>query len=247
VPCVRHRRRRTAASSPRGAALAARLTPSHLTALAPECRAILPRLGERCWNGDFYLAGSAALALYLGHRQVSSLDLMSLANRLAPQERRDLLADLLEGFPGARVETARDGYLAVVLPGAIALRFYYYPYPLIEPLQEPALESNLTVASPVDLGLMKLGAIISRGSRRDFVDLYLLCRELPLETLFERAADKFGHVGDFPLQAMKGLADTAAAAGEPMPALVTDLAWSEVERWITATAQAAGRELVAAP
>jgi hypothetical protein len=168
---------------------------------------------------------------------------MSLANRLAPQERRDLLADLLEGFPGARVETARDGYLAVLLPGAIALRFYYYPYPLIEPLEE----AGLAVASPVDLGLMKLGAIISRGSRRDFVDLYLLCRELPLETLLERAVEKFGHVGDFPLQALKGLADTEAAAGEPMPALVTELPWSEVDRWITGVVQAAGRELLATP
>lgn len=88
---------------------------------------------------------------------------MSLANRLAPQERRDLLADLLQMAPGARVVTARDGYLALVLPGEVALRFYYYPYPLIEPLAG----DGLAVASAVDLGLMKLGAIISRGSKRD--------------------------------------------------------------------------------
>ena len=165
---------------------------------------------------------------------------MSLANRLAPQERRDLLADLLAMAPGARVETARDGYLALVLPGALALRFYYYPYPLVEPLAG----ETLAVASAVDLGLMKLGAIISRGSKRDFVDLHLLCRELPLALLLERAADKFGHVGDFTLQAMKGLADTAAAAGEPMPGLTVDLRWDEVEAWITGEVEAAGRELL---
>lgn len=168
------------------------------------------------------------------------LDLMSLANRLAPQERRDLLADLLQLAPEARVVTARDGYLALVLPGEIALRFYYYPYPLIEPLGG----ESLAVASALDLGLMKLGAIISRGSRRDFVDLYLLCRELPLEELLARAPEKFGHVGDFALQAMKGLADTAAAAGEPMPALDQALAWDEVERWISGAVEAAGRELL---
>jgi hypothetical protein len=205
------------------------------------------------------------LALYLGHRKVSGLDLMSLANRLAPQERRDLLADLLACSPEARVETARDGYLALVLPGDVALRFYSYPYPLVEPLADlPGLSDNpdiggggtaagagadsaLTVASPVDLGLMKLGAIISRGGRRDFVDLYLLCREIPLDDLLARAAEKFGHVGDFPLQAMKGLADTALVAGEPMPALVEPLAWAEVERWITLAVESAGRELLAAP
>ncbi|MEO7794711.1 MAG: nucleotidyl transferase AbiEii/AbiGii toxin family protein [Thermoanaerobaculia bacterium] len=241
-PCSRSRR--AGGPSPRGAALAARLTPAHLEALAPECRALLPQLGGRAWSDDFYLAGSAALALYLGHRQVSALDLMSLSNRLAPQERRDLLADLLAMAPGTRVETARDGYLALTLPGAIALRFYYYPYPVIEPL-EPFQGDAVAVASPVDLGLMKLGAIISRGSRRDFVDLHLLCRVLPLDELLQRAAEKFGHVADFPLQAMKGLADTAAAAGEPMPPLAFELRWEEVESWITAEVQAAGRELLA--
>lgn len=168
---------------------------------------------------------------------------MSPANRLAPQERRDLLADLLEMAPGARVETARDGYLALRLPDTVALRFYYYPYPLVAPLEG----EGLAVASAVDLGLMKLGAIISRGSKRDFVDLHLLCRELPLALLLERAAEKFGHVGDFPLQAMKGLADTAAAAGEPMPELTDDLGWDEVEGWISREVETAGRELLALP
>lgn len=168
---------------------------------------------------------------------------MSLANRLAPQERRDLLADLLQLSPEARVVTARDGYLALQLPGEVALRFYYYPYPLVEPFGgEP-----LAVASAVDLGLMKLGAVISRGSKRDFVDLFLLCRELPLSLLLDRAAEKFGHVGDFGLQAMKGLADTAAAAGEPMPALAEALAWEEVEGWISSAVEASGRELLPTP
>jgi hypothetical protein len=186
---------------------------------------------------------------------VRDLDLMSPANRLAPQDRRDLLADLLAMAPGARVETARDGYLSVWLPAAptpsglpdssaeIALRLFYYPYPLVEPLAQQAL----AVASAVDLGLMKLGAIISRGSRRDFVDLHLLCRELPLATLLARAAEKFGHVGDFTLQAMKGLADTGAAAGEPMPGLSLRLDWEEVEAWISREIEAAGRELLPTP
>ena len=174
---------------------------------------------------------------------VSGLDLMSQANRLAPQDRRDLLADLLEMAPEARVATARDGYLALALPGGLALRFYYYPYPLVEPFGG----EELAVASALDLGLMKLGAIISRGTRRDFVDLYLLCLELPLAELLARAPEKFGHVGDFALQAVKGLADTAAAAGEPMPGLTVALTWDEVERWISLEVEAAGRELLAVP
>ena len=213
--------------------------------LAPQSAALLSRFGAADWGPDFYLAGSAALALYLGHRPVRDLDLMSNANRLTPPDRRDLLGALLEIEPGTEVETARDGYLFVRMPGAasgnagVGVRFYYYPYPLADAFEEI---DGLSVASAVDLGLMKLGAIISRGTRRDFVDLYLLCRRLPLSGLLARAEDKFGHVRDFPLQALKGLADFSAAEEEPSPKLAEPLDWSTVESWFVEQVRNLGRE-----
>ncbi|MEP7011226.1 MAG: nucleotidyl transferase AbiEii/AbiGii toxin family protein [Acidobacteriota bacterium] len=213
--------------------------------LAPASAALAARFGAAEWGPDFYLAGSAALALYLGHRPVRDLDLMSNANRLTPPDRRDLLGALLEIEPGAEVETARDGYLFVRMPGAssgaagVGVRFFYYPYPLADAFEEI---DGLSVASAVDLGLMKLGAIISRGTRRDFVDLYLLCRRLPLPALLARAEDKFGHVRDFPLQALKGLADFSAAVDEPLPKLSEPLDWSAVESWFGEQVRTLGRE-----
>lgn len=188
-----------------------------------------------------YLAGSGALALYAGHRPVRDLDLMSGTNRLTSPERRDLLGDLLELDPDTEVETARDGYLFVRLGGGVGVRFYYYPYPLAEPFED---YSGLAVISAVDLGLMKLGAIISRGTRRDFVDLYLLCQSLPLATLLERAEDKFGHVRDFPLQALKGLSDLSLVEGEPMPRLAVPVEWGDVEAWLRGQVRELGRARV---
>jgi Nucleotidyl transferase AbiEii toxin, Type IV TA system len=217
----------------------AALTLAHPEALSPRAQELLPRLAAGAWLEDFYLAGSAALALYVGHRPVADLDLMSNANRLASADRRDLLAELLAADSTTAVETARDGYLSVRLAGgAVGLRLFYYPYPLIQPFEEI---SGLAVASAADLGLMKLGAIISRGSRRDFVDLYLLCRQLPLATLLDLAEDKFGHVRDFPLQALKGLADLSEIAGEPMPRLALPLDWSAVEEWLRGEVRELGR------
>lgn len=200
-------------------------------------------MAERSWAEDFYLAGSAALALYTGHRVVADLDLMSNANRLTPPERRDVLADLLQMGPGTEVETARDGYLFARVNG-VGLRLFYYPYPLVDPLDEI---DGLAVVSALDLGLMKLAAIISRGTRRDFVDLYLLCRALPLADLLARAEDKFGHVRDFPLQALKGLADLSLVAGEPMPILAAPLAWDEVEAWARSEVRTLGRARAGLP
>lgn len=203
--------------------------------------ALLERLSGVPWGTDFYLAGSAALALYLRHRPVRDLDLMSPVQRLRSIERRDHLQDLLQIDSGFKVETARDGFLYLRSSAGPAIRFYYYPYPLIEP--EERLGS-LPVASPTDLGLMKLSAIISRDALRDFVDLFLLTREIPLDRLLERAPEKFGHVRDFPLQALKGLADRSRIAGEPMPRLVRPLSWSDIERWLDGDVSALARRQI---
>ena len=212
----------------------------HLETLAPRSQELLARLAPLPWIEDFYLAGSAALALYAGHRPVTDLDLMSNANRLTSPDRRDLLASLLALAPETEVETARDGYLFARV-GGVGVRFFYYPYPLVQPFADLA---GVAVISAADLGLMKLGAIISRASRRDFVDLYLLCRELPLASLLELAEDKFGHVRDFPLQALKGLADLTEIEGEPMPRLAIALDWAEVESWLRAQVRELGRARV---
>lgn len=213
------------------------LTLAHPGALAPASQLLVERLASRAWAGETYLAGSAALALYTGHRPVAELDLMTGTNRLAGPERRDLLADLLALEPATRVETARDGYL-FARAGEVGVRFFYYPYPLIEPAEELR---GLAVASAHDLGLMKIAAIISRGTRRDFVDLHVLCRHLPLHELLERAEDKFGHVRDFRLQALKGLADRTLVEGEPMPRLAVQLEWAEVETWLEHEVRRLGR------
>lgn len=217
------------------------LTAQHLASLEPETVSTLGGFARRGWGPDFYLAGSAALALYAGHRSVRDIDLMSASNRLASPDRRDLLEDLLTIDASCRVETARDGYLFVRLRTGTGVRFFYYPYPLVD--AENQVE-GLPVASALDIGLMKLGAIISRGTRRDFVDLYLLCRSLPLAEILDRAEDKFGHVRDFQLQALKGLADQSLVEGEPMPRLSKPLEWNVVESWLRDQVHTLGREAV---
>src|SRR5215216_8050834 len=95
-PCLLGKRARV----PRGGGAAgggsavAPLTLAHPESLSPRAQELLARLGSRPWAEDFYIAGSAALALYVGHRPVTDLDLMGNANRLTSPERRDLLQEL---------------------------------------------------------------------------------------------------------------------------------------------------------
>ena len=59
--------------------------------------------------------------------------------------------------------------------------------------------------------------------------------------MLARSADKFGHVRDFRLQALKALADLSLTDGEPMPRLSVNLEWPEVENWLTDEVRRLGR------
>ncbi|MEO1084855.1 MAG: nucleotidyl transferase AbiEii/AbiGii toxin family protein [Acidobacteriota bacterium] len=208
-------------------------------------RSLIAALAQPDWSTDVYLAGSAALALYVGHRPVRHLDLMGY-RRLVSAERRDMLQDLLALDAGVRVETARDGYFSLRFGddgpfGGAGLRFFYYPYPLVGPEEEL---DGLAVASALDLALMKLGALISRGHRRDFLDLYLLGQLIPLAEQLARSPDKYGHVRDFPLQALKGLSDVEQTRREPMPTLHLEVTWDDVEAWLRGAARELSRSHV---
>lgn len=223
--------------------MAARLACLPLRSLPDETARCLRRLVEAPLSERFYLAGGAALALQLDargivHRRPRGLDLMSATDDLKSPRRRDLMAEIVSRSPRVEIETARDGYLYLRFDGDVPVRFYHYPYPSVERPSfvdaGPAADSSrrLDVASLIDLGLMKLGAIISRGTRRDFVDLYLICRQIPFERLLAPAKEKFSRVRDFPLQAMKGLGDRSIAERDPMPRIHPDLSWKSVTDWL---------------
>jgi hypothetical protein len=212
------------------------LAPRHREALSPRAQALAGRLAAMPWARDFHLAGAAALALHLGHRPVADLELASAVNRLGAAERGRVLEVLLAVDPATGVETARDGLLAVRTGGGVPLRLRHCPYPLVGPDGEI---DGLAVASLADLGLTMLDAIAGGGgSRRDLVELHLLCRELPLAELLDRAGERFGQAaGEFRRQALLALdrlappapgparaAAAVGAAGPAGPGATADLA-----------------------
>lgn len=216
-------------------------TVSAAAGLEPATAAWLARLADCPGLGSFYLAGSAGLALHLGHRRIRDLDLMSDSNHLASADRRVLLAPLAAAAPGLAVDDARDGMMALRLADGVAVRLYYYPYPLID---TESRVSGMRLASLHDLALMKLAAVASRGARRDFVDLFAIRRALPLAAMLEGGERKFSHVRDFLLVALKGMADVARARQEPMPRHHGELSWPQVEAWIRDEVRALGRSAV---
>ncbi len=113
--------------------------------------------------------------------------------------------------------------------------FIYQHHPLLEPTVD--LE-GIALASPADIGLMKLAAMKDRGTRRDFVDLYCLRDIAPLERLLSLAEIKYADRPAFLDITVRALAYFADAEQQPMPSMVwTNVNWSDVVKYSEAGAK----------
>ena len=180
-------------------------------------------------TGSFYLAGGTALALRLGHRVSLDLDLFSATNKLGADERRILL-DALKASGPLRIKGAKDGMLHLDLGGTPVSLFHYY-YPMLGRFQS---WRGLNVASLEDIAAMKLSAVLGRGSKKDFIDLYQLCRRPGLDRVMKAAARKFPLYADFPLQAARALLYFEDAEKEPMPRMLDTTTWEDIKSYFEA-------------
>ncbi|HAL61471.1 MAG TPA: hypothetical protein DCP08_03580 [Chloroflexi bacterium] len=212
----------------------------HWEAVPEVARDILALLGQTALAEQFYLAGGTGLALLLGHRISADLDLFSRENTLSSSERRELLRALAEFWPGDALKVAleKDGTLIIALQG-VTTSLFHYQYPLVSPTM--SLAGNLSLASLEDIGLMKVAAIIGRGTKRDFVDLFFVTKEVPLERLLELGATKFPQARDLPLQALKAMAYFADADRDPALRTLVEVDWEEVKHHFEAQAVSLGR------
>ena len=177
----------------------------------------------------FYLAGGTGLALDLGHRRSEDFDFFR-AQALVPQ---DLLTALREVGELVVLQEAA-GTLTVRLHG-VATSFFQYDYPLLRPLRESPW--GFPVADPDDIAAMKLAAIAGRGSRKDFVDLYVYAREVAsLRQALAWFREKYRGVTVDPYHVLRSLTFFDDAEAEAMPHLLIELTWDEIKTFFRAEA-----------
>ena len=89
---------------------------------------------------------------------------------------------------------------------------------------------GISVADPRDIACMKLSAISSRGTKRDFVDLYVASNRYGLSHLLELFQKKYARIHYNIVHILKSLTYFEDAEKEPMPNMLMTLSWEEV-RW----------------
>ena len=175
------------------------------------------------------LARGTGLALQMGHRISEDFDFF----RTDPMNVNRLHEVLrLAG----EVETLQeDDRTLTVLIARTKVSFFSVPEPFLFPGQPYVF---FTLADPRDIALMKLAAISGRGSRKDFIDLYVILRTgLSLEECLKRLPEKYGSRANA-YHILKSLTYFEDAEGEPMPRMLEPFNWDECKAFFVREAHA---------
>lgn len=106
--------------------------------------------------------------------------------------------------------------------------FLGYAYPVLFPFPRFL---TIAVADPRDIACMKISAIASRGTKRDFVDLYVSAQRFGLAELLRLFALKYAQTGYSKIHILKSLTFFDDAEKDPMPHMLIALEWDQVEQF----------------
>lgn len=185
-----------------------------------------PASGLRGWT----LAGGTGLALQLGHRVSEDLDFF----RTDELDVRDLHPVLGRQGPYETLQEAEHSL--TVLLRKTKLSFFRVRDPFVF---KPLPYRFFALADRREIALMRLMAISSRGSRKDFVDLHVLLRERPtLREYFDLLPGKYGASRVNVYHILKSLTYFDDAELEPMPHMLEPFDWKECKAFFRREAQA---------
>ena len=83
---------------------------------------------------------------------------------------------------------------------------------------------------------MKINAIQSRGTRKDFVDMYFLIQRFGLNRVMQFYKDKYPDFSEY--RAMVSLTYFEDAEQNPMPEMFVDVSWEEMKLCILKAVEA---------
>lgn len=180
--------------------------------------------------GDWILAGGTGLALQLGHRVSEAFDFF----RPGPLETDRLVGSLRE--VGSFETLQHSEHTLTVLIRGTKLSFFRAYDPFLFP---GSPYRGFRIADIRDIALMKLLAITNRGSRKDFVDLYLILQgSLTLRDFLTMLPERYDPSTLNTYTVLKSLTYFEDAETEPLPRMLVPFRWEECRAFFLREAHA---------
>ena len=194
----------------------------HREVITASTETTLRTLRDASLLDHFYLAGGTGLALHIGHRLSQDLDFFAtdLFDEESLLQRVQALADF------SLVAKAPHTLHATVQRSKVS--FLGYVYPVLFPFNSIL---GVAVADPRDIAAMKISTIASRGTKRDFVDLYAATQQFDLQSLLQLFDRKYVQTRYNKVHILKSLTFFEDAEKDPMPHMLVRVGWDEVKRF----------------
>jgi len=176
---------------------------------------------------DFYLVGGTGLALQLEHRISIDLDFFS-----QKEFDNQVLLQKIKKLGDFSLEKEAENTLTGIFNNT-RITFLAYEYPRLFPCKEI---HNIKIADTKDIACMKISAISSRGSKKDFIDLFFICRQsISLEEILKLFEKKYESIDYNMTHILKSLLYFKDAGEEPMPMMLIPVEWGEVKDFFKQT------------
>ena len=134
---------------------------------------------------QFNLVGGTALSLQIGHRKSIDLDMFSHTDF----EAAVLLQHLIEEGYQPSVRHSFKQTLIVEIEG-VKVDFIRFRYPFAHDVR---IIEGIRLTNIQDIACMKIDAIMGRGRKKDFCDLYFLLRKYDLNDIMTWYQQMFQH------------------------------------------------------
>lgn len=137
----------------------------------------------------------------------------------------------LEKLAGFKLEETSEG---AILGKIRDIRFslFLYKYKLLFPLRDFL---GVNILDLRDIAAMKIVAISDRGTKRDFIDLYYICKDnINLEDILKFYDRKYAKLASNLMHIQKSLVYFADAEKQPMPKMLKPCKWQEVKSFFEA-------------
>lgn len=171
------------------------------------------------------LVGGTSLALQYGHRQ--SVDLDFFGKLAVSQEEIIAMVDRLSDYT---VLNKTNQILQMVVGG---IKVDVIDYGRYEWIDAPIIENGISLASPKDIATLKINAIKGRGSKKDFIDIYMLLMHYSLDEILDFYAQKYPNHSIF--RALLSLTYFEDAEAQSMPKMFIPDSWGTIKQHITDT------------
>jgi predicted nucleotidyltransferase component of viral defense system len=157
----------------------------HTSTVEPGTLSLLKKLMTLPSLQQFSLVGGTALSLRYGHRSSVDLDLF-----FHEKFNHHLVIDELEAtFQHSFVYKQQQTQFGIFcFINDIKVDIIYFPHLPIVPIEK---EGKIRMYSSADISAMKIQAILGRGKKKDFWDLYELLRHYSLQQLIDWHKQKY--------------------------------------------------------